>query len=317
MRSNDIAPDTELSIVIPVYNSAAVLPDLVSRLSTVLPTIASRYEVILVNDGSRDESWKAAQSAATAYSFVRAINLMRNFGQHNALLCGIRAAKYRTLVTMDDDLQHPPEEVHKLLEKLDEGFDVVYGTPEAERHGIWRDLLSVVTKRVLATAMGVRNIGDISAFRVMRTEIRDAFANYQSPHVLLDVLLSWGTSRFSTVRVRHEERKVGKSQYTFGKLVNQALLIMTGFSTAPLRIASLVGLGFTLFGVVVFAYVIINYLRGGTLPGFTFLASLIALFSGAQMFAIGVIGEYLARIFNRSSERPTYVIRGSTDVEFV
>jgi glycosyltransferase involved in cell wall biosynthesis len=304
-----IAPDRELSIVVPVYNSEASLPMLADRLAAVLPKLARRYEVILVNDGSRDESWNVVRRLAEQHGFVRGICLMRNFGQHNALLCGIRAARYSVIVTMDDDLQHPPEEIPKLLAKLDEGYDVVYGTPIEQQHGLVRDWLSILAKRGLAMAMGIKNIGDISAFRILRTHLRDASAGYQSPHVLLDVLLSWGTTKFTTAAVEHQPRKIGQSNYTPSKLFNQAMLILTGFSTAPLRVATTIGLAFTVFGVAIFTYVIIRYCMGGTLPGFTFLASLIALFSGAQMFALGILGEYLARIFHRSSERPTYVIR--------
>lgn len=138
-----------LSVVVPVYNSELILPALIQRLEPALAALAEKYEVVLVNDGSRDHSWKVVQELSRAFPWVRGINLMRNYGQHNALLCGIRAARFDTLVTMDDDLQHPPEEIHKLLAKLDEGFEVVYGFPERERHGLLRNIASVLTKLAL------------------------------------------------------------------------------------------------------------------------------------------------------------------------
>lgn len=160
--------------------------------------------------------------------------------------------------------------------------------------------------------MGVSDVSHISAFRVFKTNLRKAFANYQSPHLLLDVLLSWSTTRFSSVKVEHNERYTGKSNYNFRRLFNQALLILTGYSTAPLRLASFIGFMFAFLGLCILLYALgIYFLYGGIVPGFTFLASLIAIFSGAQMFALGLIGEYLGRIFNRSMERPTYVV-GST-----
>jgi undecaprenyl-phosphate 4-deoxy-4-formamido-L-arabinose transferase len=171
-----------------------------------------------------------------------------------------------------------------------------------------RNLMSKLTKRAMSSAMGIANIRDISAFRAFRTRLREASANYQSPTLLFDVLLSWGTTRFGSVKVNHEPRLIGQSNYTFVKLFNQALLILTGFSTAPLRVASFVGFGFTLFGMAVLVYALVRYFIGGALPGFPFLASIIALFSGAQLFSLGLIGEYLARIFSRTMERPTYVV---------
>jgi len=309
----DIRPQRSISIVVPVYNSEAILPDLIDRLEPVLRTCARWYEVILVDDNSRDGSWLMIEKLAREHDWVRGIHLMRNYGQHNALLCGIRTATGEIVVTMDDDLQHPPEEIPRLLAKLDEGYDVVYGTPEEEQHGFFRDAASQVTKFALQKAMGADTARNISAFRVFRLHLRDAFANYQSQFVSIDVLLTWGTSRFAVVRVRHDPRLVGTSNYTFRKLVVHALNMMTGFSVFPLQIASVTGFLFTIFGIGILAYVLVRYLvQGTTVPGFTFLASVIAIFSGAQLFALGIIGEYLARMHFRTMERPSYTVLSTT-----
>ena len=135
-----------VSVVIPVYNSADILPDLLARLSPVLKKLGATYELLLVNDGSQDESWTVIAAAAERLDWIRGIDLMRNYGQHNALLCGIREARHDIIVTMDDDLQHPPEEIPTLLQKLAEGADVVYGPPLEEQHGLWRDLASAISK---------------------------------------------------------------------------------------------------------------------------------------------------------------------------
>ena len=247
---------------------------------------------------------------------MHGINLMRNYGQHNALLSGIRAARYETIITMDDDLQHPPEEIGALLTKLAEGYDVVYGTPSQEQHGIWRDLASQVTKLALQSAMGSETARRASAFRAFRTQVRDAFTNYQSPVLSLDVLLTWGTTRFAAIPVRHESRRVGKSNYTLRMLITHALNMMTGFSTLPLQLASLMGFVLTIFGIGILAYVIGRYfISGDSVPGFPFLASIIAIFSGAQMFALGIIGEYIARMHFRTMERPTYTVRSTTPAQ--
>jgi undecaprenyl-phosphate 4-deoxy-4-formamido-L-arabinose transferase len=251
---------------------------------------------------------------AQEHDCVRGVNLMRNYGQHNALLCGIRAAEHEVVVTMDDDLQNPPEEIPRLLDKLAEGYDVVYGTPEKEQHGLWRDMASVITKLALQSAMGVSIARNVGAFRVFRTQLREAFASYQSPFVSIDVLLTWGTTRFAAIPVRHDIRKEGLSNYTFRKLVTHALNMITGFSVVPLQLASFTGFVFTCFGLVVLVYVIGRYLLlGSSVPGFAFLASIIAIFSGAQLFALGIIGEYLARMHQRTMERPVYTVRSTTE----
>ncbi len=302
-----------LSIVIPAYNSGENLTPLVDRLAAVLPSAAEAYELVLVNDGSGDGTWDRIRNLVAGHPWIRGIDLQRNYGQHNALLCGIRAARHGVIVTMDDDLQHPPEEIPRLLDKLGEGADVVYGTAEAQQHGLWRNLASRMTKRALASAVGAANAANVTAFRAFRTPVRKAFEHYHGPSVSVDVLLSWGTSRFAAQRVRHDARRQGVSNYTFRKLASHALEMMTGFSTWPLRVASLVGFSATLFGFAVLAYVLIRYvMAGGSVPGFPFLAAIITIFSGAQLFALGIMGEYLARMHNRAMDRPTYAVREDT-----
>ena len=306
-----------ISVVVPVYNSEATLGRLIDRLAPVLKAAAGEgargaFEVILVNDGSRDRSWEVVGELSARYPWVRGLDLMRNYGQHNALLCGIRLARFDTLVTLDDDLQHPPEEIPLLLAKLGEGLDVVYGKPQALQHGLLRNLASLITKAVLKGAMGAETARNISAFRAFRTVLRQAFATYRSPFVAIDVLLTWGTTRFAAVAVRHEPRVAGVSNYTVRKLLVHAMNMVTGFSTWPLQLASFIGFGFTVLGVVVLLFVVGRYLfdpsaRG--VQGFPFLASIIAIFAGAQLFALGVIGEYLARLHFRTMDRPTYAVR--------
>src|SRR5688572_7974921 len=176
-----------VSVIVPVYKGALTIGDLTSQLLQTLPTLSEAYEIILVNDGSPDTSWETIARLAQAHPCVRGIDLMRNYGQHNAVLCGIRAAQYAVTVTMDDDLQHPPSELPKLLDKLAEGYDVVYGSPEREQHGLLRDLASQITKLALSSAMGVRTAQRVSAWRVFRTAVREAFRHYESPFVSIDV----------------------------------------------------------------------------------------------------------------------------------
>jgi undecaprenyl-phosphate 4-deoxy-4-formamido-L-arabinose transferase len=175
-----------------------------------------------------------------------------------------------------------------------------------------RDLASQITKLALEGAMGAANARQVSAFRAFRARLRDAFADYRSPTVNIDVLLTWATTRFSAVRVRHEARKFGQSGYTPRRLLRHALNMMTGFSTRPLQLASMMGFTFALFGLAILAYVLIRWLlQGSAVPGFAFLASVISVFSGAQLMALGIIGEYVARVHLRTMERPPYVVQQS------
>lgn len=295
-----------LSVIVPVYRGESLLEPLVARLGAALPEFAEAYEVILINDGSPDRSWEVIERLSKTHPWVRGIRLMRNYGQHNATLCGMRAARYEITVTMDQDLQHPPEEIPILLAELEKGFDVVYGAPKKLPQGFLRNLLTANMKKMLANTMGVTAVKNISAFRVYRTHLRDAFESFRSPTMIVDVLLSWGTARFTSVPVNIAEAR--SSNYNFAGLVRAALLILIGFSTKPLRLASWIGFIMTLFGLGVFLYVLVIYFSLGSLPGFPFLASIIALFSGAQLFALGIFGEYLARMFDRTMDRPAYVV---------
>lgn len=306
---------TTVSVVIPVFRGAASLPELVDRLTKQLTNQTSCYEIILVSDASPDHSWQVIQELAANHPQVRGIELMRNYGQHNAILCGIRVARHELIVTMDDDLQHPPEEIPKLLKRLKQGdFDVVYGVFDQGRHGLLRNCASQLTKLVLKGAMGVDVARSISPYRVFRTSIREAFTSFQSQYICIDVLLTWGSSRFGTVEVQHDPRRYGQSSYTLTKLLIHALNMVTGYSTLPLQAASLMGFCFTLLGMCVLLYTLAKYfVYGSVVPGFPFLASIIAIFSGAQLFALGIIGEYIARIHLKTMDKPSYAIRAETE----
>ena len=294
-------------MIVPIYRGEALIGPLIERLRKFLPTISQKYEVILVNDGSPDNSWIVIDQLAQKHKWIRGVRLMRNYGQHNATLCGMRLARYEVTVTMDQDLQHPPEEIPILLTELEKGFDVVYGSPKKLPQGLIRNLLTASTKRILSNVMGIHSVKNISSFRAFRTTLRSAFENFQSPSMIVDVLLSWGTSRFASVEVNIAGTT--SSNYNYIGLVKMALLVLTSYSTRPLRLASWIGFVMTLFGLSVFVYVVAIYFSQGSLPGFPFLASIIALFSGAQLFTLGIFGEYLARIFDRSMDRPAYIVQ--------
>lgn len=306
-------PKPSLSVVVPCYHSEKTLPKLQEAVLETLNKNSFQFELIYIDDGSKDKTWETIESLKHNNPRITGIKLSRNYGQHNALLCGIRAAQNDVIITIDDDLQNPPEEIPRLVHALGDSFDVVYGHPKSETHGIFRNAASRITKFALKSAMGVDSAARVSAFRAFRKDVAKAFDDYKGPFVNIDVLLTWGTSAFTFCTVTQRERSIGTSGYTFKKLVHHAINMMTGFSAAPLHLASVLGLILGFFGILTLMYVIGSYIMLGTsVPGFTFLASLIAIFSGTQLFAIGVFGEYLSRIHFRSMDKPSYSIKAKT-----
>lgn len=295
-------------MVIPVYHGEATLETLLERLAGVLPRVAGQFEVILVNDGSPDNSWGVINGLSRRYPWVRGISLTRNYGQENATLCGILDARFEAIVIMDDDLQHKPEDIPALLAKLDEGHDVVYGVPRVRSQAWWKNLAAKAVKRLMSWSLGLKAVRDISSFKAFRSTLREGFRT-AGPDVFVDALLTWVTIRTASVEVDETPRMHGRSNYSLGKLVRVALLVITNYTTIPLRMASITGFIFTVLGFFVFLYVLYVYFALGSIPGFPFLASVFTIFSGVELFAIGIIGEYLARVFERSAGRPIYTIR--------
>jgi glycosyltransferase involved in cell wall biosynthesis len=298
------------SVVVPVYNGCASLDALIKRLDKVMCGLRGEYEAILVNDGSSDGSWLEICRLSATFPWVRGINLMQNYGQHNALLAGIRQARHRIIITIDDDLQHRPEDIPKLLAKLEEGWDVVYGRPHKRSHDLWRNASSKVLKSVMKIVLGAKMGSHSSAFRAFHAELRQGFMSFAGAELSIDVLLSWSSQKVTHVLVEHSPRHAGRSGYTLSKLALLAFELLTGYSALPLRIASALGLATSALGVGMFLYIVVRRLtQTAYIPGFAFLAAEIALFAGMQMFAIGVIGEYIARLHFRTMGKPPYIIK--------
>jgi undecaprenyl-phosphate 4-deoxy-4-formamido-L-arabinose transferase len=320
-----------ISIVIPCYRSVRTLRPLVEAIfaaladpagsarpagsAEVTPVAAvSAFEVVLVVDGSGDGTIEVAGKLAAEHPEVRAIELRRNYGQHNALLAGIMRAKYEVVVTMDDDLQHRPDQIPALLVPLARGkVDLVYGVPALEEHGFWRSAASRTVKKGLVMA-GVPAAEDVSAFRAFWTSQREGFTHVEDPYASLDVLLSWTTTSISRVVVQMDHRTVGTSTYSIRGLVRHALNMITGYSNVPLRLVAWLGGVCALLGAVLGAVVLWKYAVGDTtVAGFTSIAAMVAVFSGAQMLSLGIIGEYVGRLHTRSTGRPAFLVKTDSD----
>ena len=301
-----------LSVVVPTFRSPSTLPLLVERIISS-DWFTNHCELVIVDDGNNDETWSVILELAERSSQVRGLRLVRNFGQHAALLAGVRTARNPIIVTLDDDLQNPPEEVPKMLAALSHEVDVVYGLPTHRRQSPWRNFTSMGSKWLMRYALGFLHATDISAFRVFRTRLRESFDGELGPGVSMDALLNWSTTRFASVEVEHEERQQGRSNYGFGKLLRFMLDTATGYSTVPLRFATGLGLVTIVLSIGVLIYVISRPLMTGeSVPGFPFLASTIAIFSGTQLLVLGILGQYIGRMHFRVMAKPTYTIAEST-----
>jgi glycosyltransferase involved in cell wall biosynthesis len=306
--------DQGVSVVVPVYRSTHTLYPLVRRTHDALTGVV--HEIILVDDGSPSETWSVIGDIADQDSSVIGIRLGRNSGQHSALLAGVRAASKGLIVTIDDDLQNPPEEIPRLLERFDHSVDVVYGSPIEIAQKGWRRLGARMIRWVLSRLFSSPTIGNASSFRAFRADLRKGFSEELGPGVSLDALLAWSTDRFDNVEVHHSQREVGKSNYSLVKLLRFAFDTTTGFSSRPLQLAHLIGFITVMISLGVLAFFSGKALIFGvTVPGFTFLACLISIFGGVQLLILGVIGEYLARMHFRVMRKPSYFVAATTQGE--
>jgi glycosyltransferase involved in cell wall biosynthesis len=304
----------QVSVVIPCYATGIRIERLVSSIESSMAQIPSTtFEIVFVVDGSPDDTWDFVVSACKSNKNVHGINLMRNFGQHAALLAGIRKATGNYIITMDDDFQHDPNDIPKLLSALTSDYDLIYGVSSIEEHSFLRNAASKTFKWIAEHFLGLQDARNITAFRAFRRELASGFYQTEDPFAPLDVLLSWTTTKIGAQKVEMREREDGVSGYSFRKLVSHALNAVTGYSTKPLRMVTYLGL--VTFSVSLFFLVnlVLRYLAGDiTVAGYPSLAIMIALFSGTQLLSLGVMGEYLGRLHIRSMGKPRYVIRDET-----
>lgn len=300
----------DVSIVIPVYNSAAMLPGLHARLRSVMRQQGKSFEVIYVDDGSQDGSWQELEQLQEEDpECVVAIQLMRNFGQHNALMCGFRQARGDYIVTMDDDLQHPPEELPKLLAAIEQSdLDLVYGAYDEKRHGVSKNLASWIVNRFYRVVFG--SPVSLTAFRILRRELLETILPYSLNFTFVDGLFAWNTRRIGAVAVAHHPRAVGRSGYRFGKLLTLALNLFTNFSLLPLQFMSLCGVGAAITGMLFGLYYLYQHVTANiTVPGYASTIVSIMVLGGLQLLGLGIMGEYVGRLHLNVNRKPQYSVR--------
>lgn len=300
----------DLSVVIPVYNSAQTLPTLVRRLLDVLNRMGKRFELIFVDDGSEDDSWEVLKGLQEAHAEnIGAIQLMRNYGQDNAIMCGFRHTRGQYIVTMDDDLQHPPEEIPRLLEAIQaKGLDLVYGCYKEKKHSVWRNTGSFLVNSFYKLVF--KSPITTTSFRILKRELLVSIFSYSLNFTFIDGLLAWNTQRIGEVTIEHHERFGGRSSYSVGKLAISALNIFTNFSLLPLQLTSACGFLVAASGFVTALYYFIQYLLVRTpVPGYASIIIAVLVLGGLQLLALGIMGEYLGRLHLNVNRKPQYTER--------
>lgn len=309
----------KLSLVIPVYGSELVLPELVARVQDVLSSLAEiqeNYEIIFVCDNSPDQSWQVIETLASTYPQVRGILLRRNAGQHNALMAGFAQAKGEIIVTMDDDLQHSPSDIPKLLQEIKQGSDVAYARFNNRKHASWKIAGSLLNDKVAGYLLQKPKGLYLSPFRAMKAAICKELLRYTGPYVYVDGLILNITRKIATVNVDHHDRYAGESRYGLRKSISLWLKMATSFSIVPLRITSFLGMVLSGIGFLFALLLVIQKFTLNLMPdGWSSLMVTILIIGGAQLLALGMIGEYLGRILLTINSRPQYIISDTVGLD--
>jgi len=305
----------ELSVVIPCYGSALVLPELVAQLKATLDGldgVRGSYELILVCDNSPDDSWRVIRELSALHPWLRGIRLRMNAGQHNSLMAGFARTRGKTIVTMDDDLQHAPSDIPSLLAEIARGHDVAYARFRKRKHAFWKLAGSRLNDLVAGYLMQKPKGLYLSPFRAMRSAIRDDILLYQGPYVYVDGLILSVTRNIAVIDVDHHDRYAGDSGYSLGKSISLWLKMATSFSIVPLRITSLLGLLLAGFGFLMALLLIVQKFTLDIMPiGWSSLIVTILIIGGVQMLGLGMLGEYLGRVLLTINSKPQYVVAES------
>jgi len=304
----------KVSILIPCYNSASflqdVIDDLICELNSFKKKLIDVYEIILVVDGSPDKTFKVASNLSNRYKQIKVFELTKNFGQHAAIFAGISQCQFPLIVTMDDDGQHPAKQIGELIEALDEETDLVYGVSDGSVQGYFRSYFSRVAKKFLYRFLDVDKANEISAFRIFRKSLLQGI-DFQRINIgIVDVLLHWSTSRIKSIPVIMTKRLEGHSNYTFKALLKFGIYLITGYSIKPLRIAAALGIASLVISLSLASILTFARILGKIdIPGYTSLVVLIMTFGSLQLLTLGIIGEYVGRIHERINSKPSFLFR--------
>ena len=300
----------QLSIVVPCHNESQNIASLHARCTSAARSVAGNsYELILVDDGSRDSTWQQMQVLAKSDGHVVAAHLSRNFGHQLALSAGLQLSAGARVLIIDADLQDPPELLPQMMQAIDQGADVVYGQRISRQGESWfKRATAKLFYRLLRRLTDVEIPVDAGDFRLVTRRVVELLADMPEQHRFLRGMVSWIGMHQVAVRYDRDERRQGQTHYPFGRMLRLAIDAVTSFSTRPLRIASLIGLGFSFLGFVGVAYAIVGWAIGQTVPGWTSVMVVVMMLGGIQLFVIGILGEYLGRLYIEAKRRPLFII---------
>ena len=304
--------DPYLSVVIPVYNEEANLPELLDRLMATLVPLGRSYEIVLVNDGSRDRSLPLLSEAAARDPHLVVVDFNRNYGQHAAVFAGFEVSRGEVVVTIDADLQNPPEEIPKLVAKMEEGYDVVGSIRVQRQDSALRKIASRIVNRMTALATGVQLSDYGCMLRAYRRPVVKVLSESHEISTFIPVLADLFAGRVTEIPVAHSERKHGESKYSLLKLVRLQFDLMTSFSVLPLRVTMGIGVVMAVVSILIALVLVAGRLIYGqewAVSGVFTLFALVFFFLGIQLFAIGLLGEYVGRTYQEVRRRPRFVIR--------
>lgn len=305
MKNNKI----NISVVIPVYNSSDCLDELTQRLTDVLNNCSKIYEIVLVNDCSKDNSWAKIVELCGKYNRIKGINLRKNFGQDNALMAGLNYSSGESVIIMDDDLQHNPEDIPLLLRGLEKGYDVCYTDFGSKQQSWFKNFGSWFNDRVANIIINKPKGIYLSPYKAIKREVVDEVLRYNGPYPYVDGLIFRVTRNITQVLVKHYKRYSGSGNYDLSKSILVWLKLFTNFSVFPLRIATFIGLITSIIGFIFGLIVIIQYFMGIRSPiGWASLVIVVLFMGGIQLITAGIIGEYVGRLFLLQSDEPQFVI---------
>jgi dolichol-phosphate mannosyltransferase len=296
------------SVVIPVFNEQENVETVVARVAKVFDEIGDPYEILFVDDGSRDRTPELLRKICEEHSQVRAVRFSRNFGQEAAVQAGYLFARGEWIMQMDGDLQNPPEDVHKLIARRDEGFDFIFGVRRGRKDPIFRKASSSLMRWVMQRLLNIELPRDISTFRLMRASTAKMLASMPERQKFLSALACWVGVKHTTVDVTHTARAAGKTKYNLGKLINHTFDLVVGFSSRPLRMLGVVGLFVAVVGFAGAIWAVVEKLVFGTMMGWSSIFAAVLTMGGMQLAALSLIGEYVARIFVQAQQRPIFMV---------
>lgn len=304
----------KLSIVIPCYGSENTIEGVVDEIENTIRKRDVEHEVILVNDCSPDHVWDKIVSLSQKYESVHGLSFTKNFGQHSALMAGYRETTGDIVISMDDDGQTPADELFKLVDQIETGYDVVYATYENKQHNVFRNLGSRINDKMCNILLGKPKGLMVTSYFAARRFIIDEICRYNNSYTYVLGLVMRSTKNIGTVPVTHRRREEGSSGYTFGKLINLWLNGFTAFSVKPLRFATMAGIFIAGIGFLFVIYIIINKMFNPLVPmGWSSTTATLCIIGGLILFTLGMIGEYLGRVYISINDAPQYVIRETTD----